>query len=150
MRHLTTCGRCGGTAEWVSGIGWSHVAPTRRTLGHPVDPDDGHVSGPDREDYCTCLSYSAGGDGPERDCPVHGECPACQHTAHGEEDCEAWWIAPGTADVEVACRCAGASTAEEVAETRAPAPFVVTPAEETYADPWLDPDAAARAVPPPF
>jgi hypothetical protein len=24
------------------------------------------------------------------------------------------------------------------------------PEEETYADPWLDPDAAARAVPPPF
>lgn len=24
------------------------------------------------------------------------------------------------------------------------------PVEESYADPWLDPDAAARAVPPPF
>lgn len=25
------------------------------------------------EPVCSCLPYAAGGDGPERECPVHGE-----------------------------------------------------------------------------
>jgi hypothetical protein len=144
MTRLSTCGRCGGTIERRPGsvYGWGHVTETARNAdGHRPDPDDGHASSPDQEDHCTCLPYAAGGDGPERDCPVHGECPACQHPAHGEDGCDAWWIAPGTADVEVACRCAGASTAEEAAETRTPAPFAVTP------DPWLDPSHPAHVPP---
>jgi hypothetical protein len=45
-RHLSTCGRCGGTIEqYYSAIyrqlRWRHVKPT---VGHDPDPDDGYVA----------------------------------------------------------------------------------------------------------
>lgn len=46
-RTTTTCGRCGGTARSESSTGfvrWAHVTPP--AVPHPVDPDDGYVSGP--------------------------------------------------------------------------------------------------------
>ena len=41
----------------------------------PDYPPEWDTEPDDLEHACTCLPYSAGGDGPERDCPVHGEGP---------------------------------------------------------------------------
>jgi hypothetical protein len=115
MRHLTTCARCGGTAAWT-GSGYEHVA------GEPVHAvvvDDGHISGPDRDDLPPCSG--------------------CRHPEHDEGECEEE-VSTGLygsdgVRVYTYCACIG------------PVPAVLGPVSP---DPWLDPDAAAAAVPPPF
>lgn len=125
MRHLTTCGRCGGTAEWT-GSGWAHYAETPRTSGHAVDPDDGYqATAADEQD-------------PE-------PCPACHHVHDSlaeEDECgaEVGSGLYGSDGVEVTRYCICTGTAASVGS----APGLVSP------DPWMDPDAAAAAIPPPF
>lgn len=58
-------------------------------------------------------------------------CHGCEHAAHGGGPCDAWWIVPGTADVEVSCGCQG----DEEDEPADGAP----PGEDpgTVSDPWV-------------
>lgn len=56
------------------------TAPERRG---PERPGPDYPPEWDTEPECTCLPYSAGGDGPERDCPVHGD-PTPHYGAAGD------------------------------------------------------------------
>jgi hypothetical protein len=122
MRHLSTCGRCGGTIEFRPGAaaGWGHLAETPRNAdGHLPIPDDGYAAGPDAGDREPCA--------------------ACRHDHEASDVCEArigsgLFASDGT-EVPAYCDCTGPVPA---------GPSLAVP------DPWTDPDAAARAVPPPF
>lgn len=117
MTRLSHCGICGETIDYEEGDGWAH-----RTLDrtHLPEPDDSHVSGPDRSDL-----------------PV---CTGCNHPEHDEGECEEEVSTGryGSDGVLVLqwCPCLGPIPAAE--------PHSVTP------DPWLNPDAAAALTPPPF
>jgi hypothetical protein len=119
---LSTCAVDGATIRYVvpedGAAYWEHV--DSRLDGHRPDPDDGYVSGPDRDDLPPCTG--------------------CHHPEHEEGGCEERVSTGryGSDGVLVYdwCSCTG--------------PVPPAPREESYADPWLDPDAAARAVPPPF
>jgi hypothetical protein len=129
MRHLSTCGRCGGTIEWyespdphIRGTQWRHVSATPGGHTHNPDPDDGYVAGPEPE---------------ERE-----PCPACGHVHDSLDDEDECGELVGTGlygsdGVEVTRVCICTGPAETVATVAVP-------------DPWTDPDAAAAAVPPPF
>lgn len=144
--RLSTCARDGATIRRVvpdSGAlpYWEHVNPALDT--HVPDPDDGWVSGPDRE-----------------------PCPACGHD-HEDEDFCGELVGSGRygtdgVEVERRCSCTGPVCAEtltlpvngQVLRCSASGAhgdgehiFDATPSSP---DPWIDPDAAAAAVPPPF
>jgi hypothetical protein len=130
-RTFSTCGTCGGTLyrDQAAPHGWVHTSQPEPS--HRPSPDDGAVSGPGRDDLprvtaSDCRLVGAG------DGSVMVYCQPCR-----------------------SCLCPRATTLnaalgfwEEHCEDSHPAEPVR--AEEGYADPWLDPDAAARAVPPPF
>lgn len=155
MRHLTTCGRCGGTAEWRTGSGWVHVADTPRTAGHPVDPDDSHAAGPDREDREPCNAcghpehddadlceeevstglYGSDGVPVYEWCSCTGSvpCPHCHRPRRPGED-HGRAVRSGDADDDAELVCVGA-------DRHALPPLPVTP------DPWLDPSHPALVPP---
>lgn len=126
MRTLSTCGRCGGTIERRPGsvAGWGHVSETSRNAdGHLPVPDDSAVSGPDRDDREPCNACGH---------PGHDDADGC------EEEVSTGLYGSDGVLVYRWCPCTGS------------VPGLSVPPRPVAPDPWTDPDAAARAVPPPF
>jgi hypothetical protein len=156
---LSTCAVDGATIRYVipedGGGYWEHADPALD--GHRPDPDDGYVSGPDRDDLPLCTG--------------------CRHPEHEEDGCEErvstgrygsdgvlvydWCSCTGPARCGLCGRVPAEGEAHRqlyaVGETGEDAEEVCVGPDRRqldYAavtpDPWLDPDAAAAAVPPPF
>ena len=79
--RLSTCGTCGGTISPVRSIlgAWQHTSPLKRD--HRPEPDDSHVSGPDRKDCCEAFE--------DDDCDPECDCDDCEDERALDEDADA-------------------------------------------------------------
>lgn len=89
-------------------IGREGPGPERPGPDYPPEWD----REPEEERRCTCLPYSAGGDGPEEDCPVHGRDPEEEERrcglcglipAEGEQHRQVFGGGPDGDEVEEVC-----------------------------------------------